>query len=121
MRVPFIVACLFLAAPASALDVADMPTWSAEAHVVRAGTSRDTVLVFERTGPGVWKVKADCQVTDTTTRKWRSHKAVGEARMRDGFVVGQLEGLGRVVVAADRLSIDDARCASGPVVLGTGD
>jgi len=121
MRMSVALLSLCLAAPAAAMDVADMPTWSVEAHVVRAGTSRDTVLVFERTGPGTWKVSADCQVTDVRTRKWKSHKGSGEARMHEGFVVGQLGGLGRVVVAADRLSIDDARCASGPVVLGTGD
>jgi hypothetical protein len=121
MRVSVVLACLLTAAPAAALDVADMPTWSAEAHVVRDGTSRDTVLVFEKTGPGAWRVRADCQVTDVRTRKWTAHKGSGTARMQQGFVTGQLGGLGRMVVAGDRLAIDDARCASGPVVIGTGD
>jgi hypothetical protein len=121
MRAPVVLACLFLAAPACAMEISDAPTWSAEAHVVKSGTSRDTVLIFERTAPGVWAVKADCQVTDTKTRKWRSHKATGTARVHEGFVVGEIGGLGRVVVAGDRLSIDDDRCASGEVILGTGD
>jgi hypothetical protein len=121
VRVPVALAFLLTAAPAAALDVADMPTWSAEAHVVRNGMSHDTVLVFRRAAPGVWKVKADCQTTDVKTRKWVSHKGTGKARMHQGFVIGELGGLGRVVVAGDWLSIDDPRCASGPVVIGTGD
>lgn len=121
MRLPVVLACLLTAAPAAALDVQDLPTWSAEAHVVRDGTSRDTVLVFEKTAPGTWRVKAECQQTDTRTRKWTTHRGSGTARMREGFVVGEVGGLGRVVVAGDRLSIDDPRCASGPVTLGTGD
>jgi hypothetical protein len=121
MRLPVVLLSLFLAAPAAALDVAAMPTWSAEAHVLRGGTSHDTILVFRRTGPGVWTVRAECQETDVKTRKWKAHKGSGTARMREGFVVGELGGLGRVVVAGDRLSIDSERCASGPVTLGTGD
>jgi hypothetical protein len=121
MKVPVILTLMFTAAPAAAMDVQEMQTWSAEAHVLRGETSHDTVLVFRKMGAGVWRVQADCQTTDVRTRKWRSHKAKGEARMHEGFVVGRIGGLGRVVVAADRLSIDDARCASGPVVLGTGD
>jgi hypothetical protein len=121
MRGTFALLPLFLATPACALDITHMPTWSAEAHVLKGGTSFDTVLVFERAQPGVWSVRAECQVTDTTTRKWTSHRGSGTVRMHEGSVVGTLGGFGRVVVAADRLSIDDARCASGPIVLGTGD
>jgi hypothetical protein len=121
MRWSVIIGCISLAAPACALEIGDSPRWSAEAHVVRNGTSHDTVLVFQRTGPGVWRVSADCQMTNTMTRAWKSHRAVGEARMHQGFVVGRIGQLGRVVVAADRLSIDDERCASGSVTLGTGD
>jgi len=121
MRAPVVLLSTFMAAPAYALDVADLPTWSAEAHVVRGGMSRDTVLVFTRTAPGTWRVRAECQLTNVKTRKWTAHRGTGTARMHQGFVVGELGGLGRMVVAADRLSIDDARCASGPVTLGTGD
>jgi hypothetical protein len=121
MRGAFALLPLFLAAPACVRDAADMPVWSAEAHVVRDGTSRDTVLVFERAGPGTWKASAECQTMDLKTRKWVSHKGAGTARMHEGFIIGQLGGLGRVVVAGDRLSIEDRRCASGEVILGTGD
>jgi hypothetical protein len=121
MNVPVILALMLTAAPAAAMDVNDMPTWSAEAHVVKGQTSHDTVLVFTRTGPGAWRVRAECQTTDVRSRKWKSHKAVGEARLHQGFVVGEIGQLGRMVVAADRLSIEDARCASGPVTMGTGD
>jgi hypothetical protein len=121
MRLPVALLSLFLAAPACALDVQDLPTWSAEAHVVKGQTSRDTVLVFTRTGPGAWSVRAECQTTDVRTRKWQAHRGTGTARLHQGFVIGELGGLGRVVVAADRLSIDSPHCASGEVILGTGD
>jgi hypothetical protein len=121
MRISVALLFLSLSVPAAALDVNSMATWSAEAHVIKSGRSYDTVLVFERTGPGLWKVQADCQITDVRTRKWTSHKGSGTARLHEGSVVGQLGGLGRVVVVVDRLSIDDERCASGPVMLGTGD
>jgi hypothetical protein len=111
MRLPVVLASMLTVAPACALDVADMPTWSAEAHVVRHGTSLDTVLVFQRTG----------QVTNVKTKAWKSHKGTGTARMHEGFVTGDLGGFGRVVVAGDRLSVDSPKCASGPVTLGTGD
>lgn len=121
MRLPVVLLSAFLAAPAAAMDVQDMERWSAEAHVVRGGTSYDTVVVFQRAAPGVWSVRAECQQTDVKTRRWTSHKGSGTARMHMGFVTGELGGLGRIVIAADRLSIDDARCASGLVILGTGD
>jgi hypothetical protein len=121
MRLPVVLASMLTVAPACALDVADMPTWSAEAHVVRHGTSLDTVLVFQRTGQGAWRVRADCQVTNVKTKAWKSHKGTGTARMHEGFVTGDLGGFGRVVVAGDRLSVDSPKCASGPVTLGTGD
>jgi hypothetical protein len=121
MRLAVVLTLLSLAAPACALDVADMPTWSAEAHVVKGGASHDTLLVFTRTAPGSWRVRAECQVTNVKTKAWKVHKAAGEARLHEGFVVGQLGPLGRVVVAGDRLSIDSPHCASGEVILGTGD
>lgn len=121
MRVPFIVACLLTAAPAAAMDVADMRRWSAEAHVLRGQSSHDTVLVFRKTGQGIWNVSAECQVTDTRSKKWVSHKASGEAQLHQGFIVGRIGPFGRLVVAADRISIDDNRCASGEVTIGTGD
>jgi hypothetical protein len=121
MRVPVVLLSLFLAAPAAAMEIADAQRWSAEAHVVESGTSRDTVIRFERTAPGVWTARAECQVTDVASRKWTSHKGRGTVRLHQGFIVGDLGGLGRVVVASDRLSVDDPRCASGPVMIGTGD
>ncbi len=121
MRVPVVLLPLTLAAPAAAMDVADMATWSAEAHVVRDGTSRDTVLVFKRVAPGSWKVLAECQITDVATRKWASHKGAGTARAQNGILVGKVGGLGQFVLAAGSIAWDDARCASGPVALGTVD
>ena len=92
MRAPLVLACLFLAAPADAMEFSDTPTWSAEAHVLKGPTSYDTVLVFQRTAPGVWNVRAECQTTDVKTKSWKSYKATGTARMHEGFVVGQLVG-----------------------------
>jgi len=121
MRAPVALACLLAAAPAAANDVTQGATWTAEAHVVKDGTSRDTVLTFTRAGPGFWDVRVDCQVTDVRTRQWTSHKGGGVARMEAGFVRGTARGLGEFVLAADLLSMADPRCASGPVLLGTGD
>ncbi|MGF9764299.1 hypothetical protein AAII07_55285 [Microvirga sp. 0TCS3.31] len=121
MRVPVILAGLLTAAPACALDIADMPTWSAEAHVVRAGTSYDTVLVFRRTGPGAWSVRVECQVMDVRTRAWRAHKAAGTATAQNGILVGKAGGLGQFVVAGHQMMFDDPRCATGDVTYGSGD
>jgi hypothetical protein len=121
MRFLVVLAWTLMATPVAALDVQEMDRWSAEAHVLKGQMSFDTILVFRKTSPGTWKVQADCQTTDVRTKQWKSHKASGTARLREGFVVGELGQLGRVVVAADRISIDDNRCASGEVVLGTGD
>ncbi|WP_445500642.1 hypothetical protein [Microvirga sp. G4-2] len=121
MRLPVALACLLAAAPAAASDVMQGETWTAEAHVVKDGVSRDTILYFRRAGPGYWDVSVECQVTDVRTRKWTSHKGGGVARMQAGFVHGTARGLGEFVVARDMLSMADPRCASGPVTFSTGD
>lgn len=121
MRLPVALACLLTAAPAAASDVVKDNTWTAEAHVVKDGVSRDTMLTFRRAGPGLWDVRVECQETDVRTRKWVAHKGGGTARMEAGFIRGRIRDLGEFVVAADLLSMADPRCASGPVLLGTGD
>jgi hypothetical protein len=98
-----------------------MDRWSAEAHIVRDGVSRDTVIHFERTSPGAWTVSIRCQITETRTKTWQSHKGIGRAQAQNGILVGRAGGLGQFVIASGSIMFDDPRCASGPAILGTGD
>ncbi|MFC4172731.1 hypothetical protein ACFOYU_11760 [Microvirga sp. GCM10011540] len=109
------------AGPALAQPDLDAPMWSAETRQVRGHVSHDTVALFERTGPGAWNVQFDCQVTDTRSKRWTSHKSVGQGRLHQGFIVGVAGPLGRFILAGDRLSVDSDRCASDVVTFGTGD